>query len=45
MFDLKWELWRNWVIVQGAILFVSWLVIKFGDLGEEDKKDGEDTDA
>jgi hypothetical protein len=41
MFDLPWELWRNWALVQGAILFVSWLVIKFGKIEEEteDKKE------
>jgi hypothetical protein len=40
MFDLSWDLWRNWALVQAGIFIVCWLVIKYGDLGEEDKKDG-----
>ena len=33
--------WLMWGAVQGAILFVSWLVIKFGELQDEreDKKE------
>ncbi len=37
--SLSWDIWRDWIIVQSIIIFVSWLVVKYGDLVEEEDEE------